>query len=108
MTFIQPHKQSNILGAILVVLILALGAGIFGMVALYNATVNASANIAHAKAEMDAIGARSTDMQNKIVATLGGNALAKIAAARGLVIDGKPQYFPLAAVNPKWPIASHY
>lgn len=108
MTFIQPHKQNSILGAILVVLIFMLGAGIFGMVALYNATVNANANITRAKAAMDAIGVQSTDMQNKIIATLGGNALAKIAEARGLVLDAKPQYFPLAAADQKWPIASHY
>ena len=78
---------------ILILLALALVAGTFGMVALYNATVNTDHNIAKAKAELDTIGAQATALNNTVVATLSGAALANLAAKEGLVSDSKPQYF---------------
>ena len=93
------------MNGIIAILAVALVAGTIGMVALYNATVNVNHNIAAAKAELDVIGTQSTDMNNRIVATLGGGDLSKLAADRGLVMESKPQYLP---VNQKWPIASHY
>jgi hypothetical protein len=105
MTFIKPNKNSAFLNGIIAVLAIALTTGTIGMVALYNATVNMSHNIATARAELDVIGTQSTDLNNKIVATLGGSGLAKIAADGGLIMELKPQYLP---VNQKWPIASHY
>lgn len=96
--------------AILALFGIALAAEIFGIVALYNTTVNLSHNIADAKTQLDAVGAQNTALSNTIVAALGSDELAKIAAADGLVAESHPQYFPLAQANQtnaKWPIASH-
>jgi len=83
----------------------AVVAGVFGMVGLYNETVNLNHNIAAAKAELDTIGAQNTTLSNQVIATLGsGNALTAAIAANGLVADQKPQYFQ--QTDPSWPIAS--
>lgn len=109
MTFIQPNKHSSFLNVVLGVLAVALVAGVLGMVALYNSTVNLSHNIAEAKQQLDAVGAATTELNNKVVATLGGAELAKLTAEINLVAESKPQYFPIAqTVGQKWPIASHY
>jgi len=105
MTFIQPNKNRSFWNGILVVFAIAVVFGTVGMVALYNMTVNLSHNIADAKAKMDAVGAQSTDLNNKIMDTLGGIGIARLVAENGLVIESKPQYFQ---INQKWPIASHY
>jgi len=89
------------MNAVLVVLCLALGAEMFGMVALYNATVNLNQNIVTAKAALDAVGAQSTKLNNQILATLNSNDLAAIAAEDGLVAAAHPQY-----LSQPWPIAS--
>ena len=89
------------MNAVLVVLCLALGAEVFGMVALYNATVNLNQNIVTAKTALDAVGAQSTKLNNQILATLNSNDLAAIAAQDGLVADAHPQY-----LSSPWPIAS--
>lgn len=108
MTFIQPKKNTGFWNLVLALLGVAVVAGIFGMVALYNATVNLNHNIASAKAELDAIGAKSTALNNRIVATLNGNGLTTIANHDGLVLEAKPQYFTLTQSNTsnKWAIAS--
>lgn len=104
MTFIQPNKNKNLLNAILVVLVVLVVFCTFGMVALYNMTVNLSHNIATTKAELDAVGAQNTALNNKIIGTLGENNLADIATQDGLVTESQPQYF---TIDPQWPIASH-
>lgn len=76
-------------------LAVALAGSVFAMIWMYNATVNMTHNIADVKAELDAIGAQTIDMNNKIVEELSGDALQKVAAADGLVTEMKPQYFPL-------------
>lgn len=105
MTFIQPNKNRSFWNGVLVVFAVAVVAGTVGMVALYNMTVNLGHNIASVKSEMDAVGARSTDLNNKIMDTLGGVGITRLAAENGLVMESKPQYFTM---NQKWPIASHY
>ena len=70
MTFIQPNKNKSLLNAILFALSGALIASTFGMVWLYNATVNTSHNIDAAKAELDTVGAEVTDLNNQVVAAL--------------------------------------
>ncbi|SRR5258708_7105277 len=107
MTFIKPNKNSTFFSGIIAILAVALITSTVGMVALYNATVNVSHNIATAKAELDTIGTQSTNMNNRIVATLSGADLSKLAAQGGLVMESKPQYFPVNG-NQKWPIASHF
>lgn len=109
MTFIQPSKRSDILTLTLWVFSAGLVAAIFGMVALYNATVNLDHNITQAKAELDAIGAQNTGFNNTIVGVLSSNEIATLAAKDGLVPESKPTYVPIGqATDQKWPIASHY
>ena len=109
MTFIQPNKNSSILNTILAVIAIGLVAATFGMVALYNATVNLSHTIAEVKVELDAVGAKNIDLNNTVVATLSGSEIAAIVAKNGLVPESKPTYFHLSqTTDPKWPIASHY
>jgi hypothetical protein len=103
MTFIQPNKSNSLLNRILVVLIIGVIAGVFGMVALYNETVNLDHNIAAAKAQLDAVGAESTSLSNQVMAALGGIGSTELATKDGLVQDQNPQYFP---VNQAWHIAS--
>ena len=79
------------------------------MVALYNATVNLDHNIAEIKSELDVVGAKNTDLNNTVVATLSGGGIAAIAAKNGLVPESKPTYFHSSqTTDQKWPIASHY
>ncbi len=105
MTFLQPNRNKSIVNRILAGLAVALVAGVFGMVALYNATVNLGHNIAAAKTELDAVGAESTQLNNQVINDLSGSGLAAAASADGLVADNNPQYFP---VHGPWPIASQY
>ena len=93
------------MNGIIVIFLVAIAAGVFGMVALYNATVNLTHNVADAKAQLDAIGAMTTSLNNQALAATSGGDLTALAAKDGLVADQKPQYFP---VHQSWPIASHY
>jgi hypothetical protein len=105
MTYLQPNKNSSLINRILAGFAVALIIGVFGMVALYNATVNLSHNITKAKTELDAIGAASTQLNNSVVQALSAAGLSATAARDGLVVDNSPEYFP---VQQSWPIASHY
>lgn len=110
MTFIQPKKPGNgLLSLIFAVLAVVVIAGIFGMIALYNATVNLSHNIAAAKAQLDSIGARNTQLNDQILSLTTGAAFTDLAAADGLVQDKNPQYFTKnqSQQSPSWPLASH-
>lgn len=90
---------------ILGVLVVAVVAGVFGMVALYNSTVNLNHNITEAKTELNTIGTENTNLQNQVIADLGsGTALASIVSADGLVQDQNPQYFQNSPAQ--WPLAS--
>lgn len=93
------------MSGIIAIFLIAIAAGVFGMVALYNATVNLTHNVAEAKTQLDAIGAATTKLNNQVLAATGAGDLTALAAKDGLVEDGKPQYFP---VHQSWPIASHY
>lgn len=105
MTFLQPNKNKNILNRIIAALSVAIVLCVFGMVALYNATVNLNHNIAAAKAELDTVGAENTQLQNTAVRALSDAGLGTAVAQDGLVVEKSPQYFP---VHGPWPIASHY
>lgn len=105
MTFLQPNKNKSITDKILIGLAAALVAGVFGMVALYNATVSLNHSIATAKAELDAVGTQSTQLNDKIVRALSDAGLGTAVSRDGLVAEESPQYFP---VHQPWPIASHY
>ncbi len=91
------------MNAILVVFGVVLAAEVFGMVALYNTTVNLDHSIAAAKAQLDATGAANTNLNNTIIGLLGSDDAAKLAATDGLVQEQKPQY---VRANQQWPIAS--
>ncbi len=108
MTFIQPKKNSGLWNLMLTGLGVVVVMCIFGMVALYNATVNLNHNIASVKAELDAVDAKSTALNNQIIATLNGQGLSSLASRDGLVLESKPQYFPITQSNTsdKWGIAS--
>jgi cell division protein FtsL len=96
MTFIQPQKEFNIWnGLVMVLLILSVG-GTFALVALYNNVVNIQGNIAALKTKLDTQGAANTDLQNRIVATLGSDAVAQAAQNDGLVQDAHPEYMTVA------------
>jgi hypothetical protein len=73
----------------------------FYLVAVYNDVVNLNHNIAAAKAQLDAIGAQNTTLNNQVVASLGNIQSGDLAAEGGLVQDNHPQYF-----SQSWPIAS--
>jgi cell division protein FtsB len=105
MTFIQPNKNNSIVNGILVVLSVGVLGGIFLLVGLYNNTVNISHTISAAKAELDAISAENTSMNNTVIAALGNSQIAAFAGANNLVQDKNPQYLP---VDPKWLLASQY
>ncbi len=105
MTFIQPNKNKSILNAIIAIFLVAIALGVFGMVALYNATVNLSHNITEAKSELDVVGVLTTKLNDQAITAMGAVDLAALATNNGLVEDEKPQYF---RVSQSWPIASHY
>lgn len=108
MTFIQPHKNSGPLNLILGGLVAVVILGVFGMIALYNNTVNLDHNITSMKTELDAVGAKSTALNNEIVSTMNSADLAALASRDGLVVESKPQYFPITqSEHPtQWGIAS--
>lgn len=110
MTFIQPNKNKSFLNIIIVLFVVAIVSGIFGMVALYNATVNLNHNLTEAKKELDAVGAASTKLNNQIVAALAGSSLTAAVTRAGLVEEKKPNYFSTQGTreNKSWPIASQY
>ncbi len=91
------------MNAILVVFGVVLAMEVFGMVVLYNATVNLDHGIATAKAQLDATGAANTNLNNTIIGLLGSDDAAALAAKDGLVQEQKPQY---VRANQQWPIAS--
>lgn len=105
MTYLQPNKNKSILNRAVAALSVALIVGVFGMVALYNATINLNHTITAAKTELDTIGAESTALNSKIVQDLGGTALDAALRGDGLVAETNPEYFP---VHGPWPLASHY
>jgi hypothetical protein len=95
MTFIQPTKHTNLFNFIIAVLVITILGGTFWLVVAYNKTVNLSHDIVSSKAELDALGASSTALNNSIISTLGGVDFQTVAAADGLVADKNPQYFQL-------------
>lgn len=109
MTFIQPNKPgSGLINLILGVLVVAVVLGVFGMIALYNSTVNLSHNIAAAKAELDAIGTENTKLNDQVLSLTTGSSFTNLAAADGLVQDKNPQYFTenQKPQTQSWPLAS--
>ena len=97
MTFIQPHKQFNLLNGLIVALVILTVGATFTMVAVYNGIVNAEHNIASIKAQLDQAGAANTTLQNQVVAQLGSDNMSQVAASQGLVQDNHPQYVPTGA-----------
>ncbi|HEX4103922.1 MAG TPA: hypothetical protein VHZ04_00375 [Candidatus Paceibacterota bacterium] len=97
MTFIQPNKKfkfnASLVNLVLGVLVVGVAAGVFGMVAFYNSTVNLSHDIATAKAELDSIGAQNTTLNNEILAATTGAQFTNLAGPDGLVAVSNPQYF---------------
>jgi len=92
------------LNVILVLLCVAVAAGAFGMVALYNQTVNLNQNITAAKAQLNTIGSENTTLSNQVMATLGASDnVQNIVSQDGLIVDNNPQYLQ---TNQQWPIAS--
>ena len=89
---------------ILAGLVAACVLGVFGMVWLYNATVNLGHNISAAKAQIDSVGAESTALNNRIIQSLSAAGLSTAVANGGLVADNNPEYFPAF----QWQVASHY
>jgi hypothetical protein len=106
MTFIQPNKHGGIMNGILALLSMGFIAVLFGMVGLYNTTVNLDHNITEARTKLDVIGAESTRLNNAIIGALGSDAATAAAAKDGLVSESKPHYFPLGKTDQSWPIAS--
>lgn len=111
MTFIQPNKHKGLFNIVLAALAVAVVFGTFGMIALYNETVNLTHNITAAQNELNSIGATSTVLNNEIISALGRGSIAGLAANAGLVMESKPQYFPAGQANAsnhaQWGIASH-
>ena len=103
MTFIQPSKNKNTWNLALAVMGVILSLGTFWVIVAYNQTVSLAHDIAKMKAELDTLGAKNTALNNNLIASLGSDAVKRMAAQGGLVEDKKPQYFEL---NPKWPLAS--
>jgi cell division protein FtsB len=96
MTFIRPNKQNIFIRLFLVLVVVGLVGGTFWLITLYNQTVNLDHKIAAAKAELDAIGAENTALNNRIVMMLGdASQLTAVASSDGLVIV-KPQYVTVA------------
>ncbi len=102
MTFLQPHKHTSIINAVLVVLAVALVGEVFGMVALYNMTVNLNQSVASAKTKLDSVGAETTNLNNIIIASLSSDQAAAVASQDGLVQDSRPQY---VMITSPWPTA---
>jgi len=99
MTFIQAKHKSG-LTRIIVLLMLALFTGTFGIIFLYNKVVDLDHAIAKTKLQLEQVGASNTQLNNKIVAIVGGGDLTSVANESGLVIDKQPQYFSIAAAAP--------
>lgn len=95
MTFIQPSKHLNRLNIAIAMLVITILGGTFWLVVAYNKTVDLSHNILSEKAELSAISASSTALNNSIISTLGGANFQSLAAADGLVPEKNPQYFQL-------------
>jgi hypothetical protein len=95
MTFIQPTKHLSLLNIVIAMLIVGILGGTFWIIVAYNKTVDLSHNIVSMKAELDAIGASSTALNNTIISTLGGANFQTLAAADNLVPEKNPQYFQL-------------
>lgn len=90
----------------IVLLMVALFTGTVGLILLYNKVVDLNHAIAEAKAQLESVGASSTQLNNQVIAVTGGGELANAAGEEGLVIDQKPQYFSVAAAAPKAAIAA--
>lgn len=103
MTFIQPHKSITQINIILGIFAVACVFGTFMLIAMYNGVVNTNQNIASAKAQIDQLGAQSTNLSNQIVASLGYGAAQSVAVADGLVEDNNPKYFE---TDQQWAFAS--
>jgi hypothetical protein len=91
------------LNVLIVLLVIMVFTGTFLLIVTYNKTVDMAHDISAAKAELDSIGAKSTTMNNNLIATLGGNQVQSIASTNNLVEEKKPQY---VTIDKKWPLAS--
>lgn len=103
MTFIQPNKNKSILNLIIGLLSVSLLTGVFFLVVFYNNTVNINHNIASAKAELDEIAAKNTNLNNMMMSLLGSDQLSLSAKTNNLIEDKNPQYL---TIDSQWPIAS--
>jgi cell division protein FtsB len=92
MTFIQPNKHFGLLTGLLVLMVILTVGATITLIAVYNGVVNADHNLAALKAQLDQTGAANTALQNRIIATLGSDAMTQAAQSQGLIEDKNPQY----------------
>jgi cell division protein FtsL len=105
MTFIHSSHHKNWLTRTIVLLMVALFTGTFGLILLYNKMVDLNHEIAKTKSQLELVGAASTQLNNQVIALTGGGKLTNVASEDGLVLDNKPQYFPVLMAGPKQAVA---
>ncbi|GEM_PF-2223990 len=91
MTFLQP-EQKNILNYAIFALVAALMISAFGVVWIYNRSVNLEHGISAAELNIRKIQTEKAQTQDKIFALLGGVNVQKFSKDRNLVDEKNPQY----------------
>ena len=99
MTFIHSKIQKSILTKVVIGLMMLLFTGTFGLIVLYNKVVDLNHSISGSKAKLESIGVLSTKLNNQIIAATGGGQLTSLASADGLILETKPVYFSVQAVD---------
>ncbi|HUZ92403.1 MAG TPA: hypothetical protein VNG29_00185 [Candidatus Paceibacterota bacterium] len=90
---------------ILALLVILFVAGVFWLVALYNASVNLDHGIADMKTELQSVQAQNAALQQRMFGVTSSDNLQHLAARDNLIEDNNPEYFE---IHSQWSYASEF
>lgn len=91
MTIFTPHHNQTIKHFLLILFALLLVGGVL-YIFEYNSLVNARFALNNLKKDLVGLQAQNADLKNQLYTVIDPAKLAALAASKGLILEGKPQY----------------
>lgn len=105
MTLIQPNKINTLWSWILFCLIGMTTVAVFGLIFLYNETVDLAHGVTVFREETKLIESRNSELKGDIFSLFNPVRVSAFADSRGMVTEQSPDY---AHITKEWVAASHF